>query len=360
MTGPGQKTGRREALEAELARQRPRLRLHCYRMVGNLDDADDLTQETALRAWRGWQTYRGNSSLTTWLYQIASHACLDHLRRRARERRPHVPASDFPSVPAQVAVPWLQPYTDEAVGLAAGTAEWAPGPEDRTLARETVRLTFVAAVQFLPPRQRVALLLRDGLDWPVHRCAETLETSPAAVNSAVQRAHARMRDVLGVDPDRWDAGERAGPLVGEYIAAIESADDARIARLLHTEVQVSHAPWAGGNMTDDVVWYGGVDTVLDGWAPILHTDDAPEMILRPVALNGDVGIASWIRGRGAREWETFSLNALRVRDGRVLEISTFGAELFARLGLPTIPPKRGGARPHVPVSVRAPCCRGLE
>src|SRR5690606_14446638 len=75
--------------------------------------------------------------------------------------------------------------------------------------------------------------------------------------------------------------------------------DARIARLLHTEVQVSHAPWAGGNMTDDVVWYGGVDTVLDGWAPILHTDDAPEMILRPVALNGDVGIASWIRGRGA-------------------------------------------------------------
>ncbi|MFC7406418.1 RNA polymerase subunit sigma-70 [Georgenia alba] len=326
--------------EAELTRQRARLRLHCYRMVGSLDDADDLTQEASLRAWRHLGSFAGESSLVTWLFQIATNVCLDHLRRRARERRPRVPAAEFPQVPAQVAVPWLQPYADhpgDVDAVATATPEPGPGPEEQAVSRDTLRLAFVAAVQYLPPRQRAAMLLRDGLGWPVRRCAEALESSSASVNSALQRARATMRDVLDVDPDRWqDDDSDAGPLVAEYIAAVESADDTRIARLLHEEIRVSHAPGAGGNTTDDVAWYAGVATVLEGWAPILHDERSRQaMAMRPVAMNGDVGIAVWIREPGSTgEWEAFALDALTVRDGLVREISTFGAELFEAFGLP--------------------------
>lgn len=307
--------------ERLMRRHRAEIQLHCYRMMGSLEDAEDLTQETSLRAWRAFGDFDRRASFRTWLYRIATNTCIDHLRREARRRRPTVAAEEFARVPAQVAVPWIQPYP------------MAAGPDLVVDARETVRLAFVAAVQFLPPRQRGAFLLRDCLGWPVAECAEALDSSPAAVNSALQRARATMRSVLDEDPARWSS-RPTSELVDRYIEAVESADDDRIAALLADDVRVSHAPGAGGNLTGAVVWYAGRGTVLEAWHPILHADGHPDLLMIPVPMNGEPGVASYLRMPGQATYDAFALDTLSVADGKITEIATFGVNLFDRFGLP--------------------------
>lgn len=306
-----------------LDEHRREIRLHCYRMLGSLEDAEDVTQETLLRAWRAQDSFAGRSSFRTWVYRIATNACLDHLRRESR--RPAAEPSEFARVPAQVAVPWLQP---------------CPEPSDVAAARETMRLAFVAAVQYLPPRQRGAFLLRDCLGWPVRECADALGSSPAAVNSALQRARATMRTVLDEDPAQWtDPGPGAmGPdeqaLVDRYVAAIESADDSRIAALFAADGRVSHAPRAGGNQADAPVWYSGRQTIVEAWHPVLHADGHPELLLIPVRMNAQPGVATYARMQGEENYEAFALAALTVVGDQVTEVATFHADLFDWFGLP--------------------------
>jgi RNA polymerase sigma-70 factor (ECF subfamily) len=331
----------RDDFERLLVRHRAEIQLYCYRMVGSLQDAEDLTQETSLRAWRAFEDLDHRAGFRTWLYRIATNACLDHLRSQARRRRPAVAAEEFAKVPAQVAVPWLQPCptaTADLVAAASATPSTQPGPDQLVVARDTMRLAFVAAVQYLPRRERGAFLLRDCLGWPVAECAEALGSSPAAVNSALQRARATMRTVLDADPARW-TDPRPSPteneaLVSRYIEAVESADHERIGALLADDVRVSHAARAGGNLTDAVAWYAGRATVIHAWHPVLHAAGHPTLLLVPVPMNDQPGVASYLRMPGQATYEAFALTALTAVDEQVTEVASFGAELFGRFGLP--------------------------
>src|SRR5215510_12206885 len=164
-----------------LERHRRRIQVHCYRMLGSLDEAEDLTQETFLRAWRGRKGFEGRSSIATWLHRIATNACLDALERRPRQ------------VSETGEVSWLQPCPDELLDeVPAGETE----PGEAIIEKETIELAYLVAIQHLPPRQRAVLILRDVLGWSASDAGEALETSVASVNSALQRAHAGMREHL--------------------------------------------------------------------------------------------------------------------------------------------------------------------
>src|SRR5262245_46502915 len=182
-----------KAFETLIEPFRKELRLHCYRMLGSVHDAEDLVQETLLRAWRGLAEFEGRASLRSWLYRIATNACLNALasRKSAQRMLPQAlgPPADTPPKVAAEDVPWLDPYPDEAF---AGVPVAPLGPEARYEMREAVELAFVAAIQHLPPRQRAVLLLRDVLGSSAAEAAQLLEMSTASINSALQRARATL------------------------------------------------------------------------------------------------------------------------------------------------------------------------
>ena len=181
------------AFAALFERHRRELQVHCYRMLGSFEDAEDLVQETFLRAWRGRASFsfQGTASFRAWLYRIATNACLDALRKRPRRVLPQqlVPAGDPAAPPPPPAdLPWLQPYPDRLLEPIA-SAEDEPGAV--VVVRETIELAFMAAIQHLSPRQRAVLILRDVLGWSAKETASLLEASVASVNSALQRARRR-------------------------------------------------------------------------------------------------------------------------------------------------------------------------
>ena len=323
-----------EAAFGELTgRYRGELEVHCYRMLGSVHDAQDLVQETFLRAWRRRETYRGEATFRAWLYKIATNACLDQLDRRAP-----VPASPAAAAPADptaaplpaVAAPWLRPCPDRLL-------------DEHVVARETVELAFLAAVQYLPARQRAVLVLRDAAGWPAREVAAVVGSSVASVNSALQRARATLRSRLPARRVDWSAhptaAERA--VVDRYLAALEQADDDALASLLAEDVRCSQAPWAGGNMSDDPVWYSGRDTVLAGWRPVLHGPSSRAFRCVATRANGDPAIATYVGVPGGRVFEPFGLSVLRVVDGMVAEVTVYGAELYPLFDLP---PALPGAR----------------
>jgi RNA polymerase sigma-70 factor, ECF subfamily len=316
-----------EAAFAELAdRYRRELQVHCYRMLGSVADAEDLVQETLLRAWHRRETYRGTAPLRAWLYKIATNACLDVLARR-----PPVPVPDAAVAPADptaaplpsVAVPWLQPCPHRLL-------------DEQVVARETVELAFLAAIHHLPPRQRAVLILRDVLGWPAREAAEPLEMTVAGVNSALQRARETMRAQLPRRRLDWSARpaaeERA--VVDRYMAALEHADDAALAALLADDVRCAQAPRAGGNPADEPVWYSGRDTVLAGWRPVLHGPNRREFRCVPTHANGHPAIATYVGRPGGDTFEPFGLSVLRLVDGAVAEVTVYGAELYPLFDLP--------------------------
>jgi len=182
------RAGDREAFGTLVDPYRTELRVHCYRLLGSLEDAEDLLQETLLAAWMGLEGFEGRSSVRTWLYRIATNRCLNHLR--SAKRRPQVvtpPPAPAPSGQGEVA--WLQPFPDV---LLAGLPDDQPGPEARYESREAITLAFVTAMQWLPPRQRAALILRDVLGYPAAQTADLMGTSVDAVNNALKRARATL------------------------------------------------------------------------------------------------------------------------------------------------------------------------
>jgi RNA polymerase sigma-70 factor (ECF subfamily) len=257
MGSPDQLTEPREqsAFAAVVQRHRGELQVHCYRMLGSLEDAEDLVQETFLRAWRSRERFRadGRLSFRAWLYRIATNACLDVLRTRSRRVMPPdvVPAGDPTVLPLPPAdLPWLQPYPDRLL-------EYVTAPEEEpgavVVARETIKLTFIAAIQHLPPRQRAVLLLRDVLGWSAKETALLLETSVVSANSALQRARATLRHGLGETRTEWRSGSELAAeergLLRRYIEAHERADVDALAALLREEARLTmppHPTWFEG------------------------------------------------------------------------------------------------------------------
>lgn len=313
---------------ALVERHRSELRVHCYRMLGSFDEAEDLVQETFLRAWKSLDGFEGRSTLRAWLYRIATNACLDALDGRARRVLPHhlAPPSD-PSVdlPPRTDIPWLQPFPDRL-------AE----PDAVVIDRETIELAFLAAIQHLSPRQRAALILRDVLGWSAKQTAATLGSSVASANSALQRARATLREQL--PPRRLDWARSAEPseqeraVLRRYMDAVERADLAAMAELLADEVRATMPPFP--------MWYRGRDAVLATLAASWRAD-SPHYVGRlrmvPVGANRQLAAAAYVRGPGQADYQGFAIGILHIEDATIAEITTFHSpDLFAAFGLPTV------------------------
>ncbi|QKV80284.1 RNA polymerase subunit sigma-70 [Amycolatopsis sp. Hca4] len=297
-------------------RHRRDLQLHCYRMLANYEDAQDLTQETFLRAWRRRESFRGHAALRTWLFRIATNACLDFLDKR-HDRAP---------LPAEAPeVLYLQPYPDRAL---------PEDPQESVVARETIELAFVVAVQHLPPRQRAVFILRDVLGWPASKVAGALELTVASVTSALQRARVTVRERLPGRRLDWRSpathelsdGERAA--VKSYIDAHERNDLAGLSSLLRDDLRFAMLPERGtGTTTAEDAVNGWVSGGLfrpghDDWRGIATT------------VNRMPAAALYLRAPGEPEHRLFAVAVLRVVDGRIAELTGFAAGGTPWPGLP--------------------------
>ncbi len=307
-------------------RYRRELHVYCYRMLGSFDEAEDHVQEVLLHAWRAREGFQGQSSPRTWLYRIATNACLDTLRRDARRAVPApsgTPAGQGPSV---ATMPWVQPYPDSLLDEMAARQ---PGPEAVAVSRETVSLAFLAAIQLLPPRQRAVLILRDVVSFPAAEVAGLLGTSVTAVNSALQRARATLRDQWPNGRLDWapaaepDSGQRR--LLQRFIDAHEQADPHALIALLRHDVRLAISPQVGEwNGQEDVG--GGLRdgmTALGRWRVL------------PIRANGQPAAAGYLRRPGETAFFPFVLTVLRVEDGRLADIAAFEQpSMFPAFGLP--------------------------
>jgi RNA polymerase sigma-70 factor (ECF subfamily) len=313
---------------AELAeRYRPELQVHCYRMLASFEDAEDLVQETFLRAWRNRASFGGRSSFRAWLYRIATNACLDFLDRHPRQ--PHAyrgPPMRPPSVaaPPPPNIPWLQPYPDALLNLVAPSDT---EPSTAAIERETIELAFLAAIQHLPPKQRAVLILRDVLGWSANETAALLELSVAAVKSALQRARPTLRQHLPETRLEWapssDPTEAERVLLQRYMAA----DD--LPGLLREDLRLTMPPHP--------FWLVGRESFLAMHMAITDPD-SPEYFgawrSLPTRANRQPAAAHYVRRPGDSQFRAQVLDVLRVADGRIAEIKSFVPSLFPAFGLP--------------------------
>jgi RNA polymerase sigma-70 factor, ECF subfamily len=328
------RAGDESAFAALVERHRAELRVHCYRMLGSLDEAEDLVQETFLRAWKHLAGFEGRSSLRAWLYRIATNACLDALEGRARRVLPHHlagPSDPSVALPPRTDIPWLQPFPER---LLEPVAPSEGQPDVAAVARETIELAFLAAIQHLPPRQRAVLILRDALGWPARQTAALLEGSVASVNSALQRARATLREHLPERRLEWAPSarptEREREVLRRYVDAVERADLAAVAALLADDVRATMPPWP--------MWHQGRDTVVASlaasWDP-----GAPAYVGRfrmlPTRANRQPAVAVYLRGPGDPGYCACAIEVLRTEDGRIAEMTAFhDPGLFAAFALP--------------------------
>ncbi len=315
-----------EAFQRLAEPYRRELQLHCYRMLGSVQDAEDLVQETFLRAWRGFPAFQGHSSFRNWLYRIATNACLNALARRAVARRvlPEAlgpPSRHLPEGGPASEVPWLEPYPDAAL---EGVPDVAPGPEARYEMHEAVQLAFVAAIQHLPPRQRAVLLLRDVLGWSASETAELLDSSVASANSALQRARATLEQRLPAGQPQPDDRQRA--LVERYVRTWEERDLDGFVALLREDVVLSMPPWPQ--------WYVGRAAVRQVFAEVSRQ---ARFRIVPTAANRQPALAMYARGSSEAEWESHAIQLLSFQGGAIAVLTTFrDPRLFSRFGLPDV------------------------
>ncbi|MET7699346.1 sigma-70 family RNA polymerase sigma factor [Streptomyces sp. NPDC005485] len=309
---------------------RRELRVHCYRITGSYDDSEDLVQETCLRAWRARDTFEGRAGARTWLYRIATNACLDFQRRTARrpQRYEPVPGMNHGTGEAPARVTWLQPYPDDELP----TAE-EDRPDVAAVSRETLELVFLAALQHLPPRQRAVLILRDVLGLSAAETAEALELTVASANSALQRARPTLRDHLPRERADWSAGEPTEAqraVLQRYMAAAEQLDFAAMTDLLSKDVTLTMPP--------NPFWFTGRDALAEFLRPTL--DPASPMFFGhwrhlPARANGQLAAGGYVRRPGTNVYRAQVLDVLRFgEDDRVVEITSFEPHLFPAFGLP--------------------------
>jgi RNA polymerase sigma-70 factor (TIGR02960 family) len=299
---------------------RRELHVHCYRMLASFDEAEDAVQETMLRAWRSRERFQGHALFRAWLYRIATNVCLDSLRRRSRR---------LTSLGSFAEVPWLQPYPDRLLDELLSTGEHEQ-PEAVAVARETIELVFLAALQLLPPRQRAALIARDVLGWSAAETATLLGTSMPAANSALQRARATMQQHLPARRADWSAGgpsDQEKKLLGQFIDAHERGDVGLAMSIASTDLRVTMPPQR--------FLFEGIDVIR----PLLagaFGEEGGEWRLVPTMANRMPTAASYLRTRGDNLFRAFKFDVLRIEWGRIAEITTFGAELFPAFGLSLI------------------------
>jgi RNA polymerase sigma-70 factor (ECF subfamily) len=314
-----------EATFAEIVeRHRRELRVHCYRMVGSFDDAEDMVQEAILRAWRRRTTFEGRSTFRAWLYRIATNVCLDHLGRHPRQ-----PSARAGGGPPEVT--WLQPFPDRLLDPAVPSEE---EPDAAVVSKETVELAFLVALQHLPPRQRAVLVLRDVVGWPASDTATALEMSVASVKSALQRARATLRRHLPEARHEWQAPQATADeqaLLQRFVEANERADLVALAEMVRED--------AWQTMPPDPIWFNGRAAMLAMWAAAMTGPEAMgEWRLLPTFANRQPAAANYVRAPGDTMYRASNLDVLRIEDGRIAEITTFSPELFAAFGLPeTLP-----------------------
>ncbi len=313
---------------AQLERHRAELRVHCYRMLGSFEDAEDLVQETFLRAWRARAGFGadGRFSVRAWLYRIATNACLDVLRGRPRRmlEAPGPPADPDAPVGPPADLPWIQPYPDRLL------ASEGDDPGAAVVARETIELAFLAAIQHLPPRQRAVLILRDVLDWPAKDTAALLDASVASVNSALQRARATLREQLPERRSEW--GAATGPsaeeseLLRRYVDAHERADVDGLAELLRADARLAMPPHR--------IWFAGRDAIVTASAK--GFDPAFGRLRAAVTgANRQPAVAWYLLAPGEVAYVPLAFDVLRIEEGLVAEITSFVfPELFQAFGLP--------------------------
>jgi RNA polymerase sigma-70 factor (TIGR02960 family) len=302
---------------AELTeRHRRELHVHSYRMLASFDEAEDAVQETFLRAWRHRDGFDG-AVFRAWLYSIATNVCLDMLRRRSRR---------LTAMHSLAEVPWLQPYPDRLLDEIAPSDDQ---PDAVVVERETIELAFLATMQLLPPRQRAALIARDVLGWTANETASLLETSVPAANSALQRARATMQEHLPAQRAEWTAGEPSAEervLLERFIDAHERCDAAAAIAIAGQSLRITMPP--------DLMCFDGLESI----APLLERafgeDRDGDWRLVPTRANRMPTAASYLRRPGDTEFRAFKFDVLRIEDGVIVEITTFGAALFPAFGLP--------------------------
>jgi RNA polymerase sigma-70 factor (ECF subfamily) len=319
--------GDQEAFAQLIDPYRKQLLVHCYRILGSFEDAEDMLQETLVRVWKRLDSFEGRSSLRTWLYKVATNACLDALdSRRVRGLSkelypPGDPTRELP--PPAKEVSWVEPFPDEYI-------DGQPNiyPEARYEVRESITLAFVAALQKLPGRQRAALLLCDVLGWSANEAAEILDTTTAAVNSALQRARETMKQAeRKTRPMRLN--EQLSALLARYVSAWEAADSAALVAVLREDVALTMPPLP--------VWFRGhvdVQTFLEGG--LFKMFDPFRVRLIPVHFNGSPAFAVYqMDPQGT--YRAAALHVLTVENGSISEINdflTFDGQLFSKFGLP--------------------------
>jgi RNA polymerase sigma-70 factor, ECF subfamily len=301
-------------------------------MLGSFEDSEDLVQETFLRAWRGRTSFspREASSFRAWLYRIATNACLDVLRTRPRRILPPqvAPAGDPAAPPPPPAdLPWLQPYPDRLLEPIAPAGD-EPGAV--VVARETIELAFLAAIQHLPPRQRAVLILRDVLGWSAKETALLLEASVGSVNSALQRARATLRDRLPERRAEWapssGPSEEERELLRRYVEAHERADADALAELLREDARLAMPPHP--------TWYSGREAIMTAMRQGFDPDFGRLRTL-VAAANMQPAAAHYLRAPGESAYRPLALDVLRLEGGRVAEIDSFVFPgLFPAFGLP--------------------------
>jgi RNA polymerase sigma-70 factor (ECF subfamily) len=342
MTGAGQaeeaevlaalRAGDEAAFVALAECYRPRLHTYVYRLVGSVEDAEDLVQETLLRAWGSRTSFAGRSKFRTWLYSIATNTALNALRRSRRRVTPQdlaaaadtqsaeKPPSEPPWAPE---LPWLQPYPD---ALFEPRAPGESEPDVQVVRRETIELAYLAAIHHLPPRQR-AILVLDALDWTPRETAALLETSVASVNSALQRARATMRTRVPRGRSDWTASEPSGSerqTLQRFMEAWEQADTTALVALLRDDAQ-----WA---MPPAPLWFDGrraIAAMFDHF-PISFQGD---FRMLPTA-NRQPAAACYLRPHGESAYRLTSLCVLRVEGDRIADVIVFRADLCRAFGLP--------------------------
>jgi RNA polymerase sigma-70 factor (ECF subfamily) len=315
------------AFAALVDRHRRELHVHCYRMLASFEEAEDAVQETFLRAWNRRATFAGGPGFRAWLYTIATNACIDAQRRTSRQLTTLQSFRD---------IPWLQPYPDRLLDeLAAADGE----PDAIVVAKETIELTFLAAIQLLPARQRAALLLRDVLGWSAAETATLLETSVAAANSALQRARATLQEHLPerrldwTPPSEPTAGERE--LLARLLDAHERQDAAASIALLREDVRITMPPLP--------MVYNGLDEVTPLLEHAFGAGSHGDWRLVEIRANRTPAAASYLRAHGDTEFRAFKIDVIRLEQGRVAEMTTFGTTLFDAFGLPPVLPAEHAA-----------------
>jgi RNA polymerase sigma-70 factor, ECF subfamily len=320
------RAGDESAFQELIDPYRRELQLHCYRILGSLQDAEDQLQETLLAAWRGLDRFEGRASLRAWLYRIATNRCLNALRDRGR-RPQEVSRMVEPPEPTRRAEPtWLEPYPDH---LLEGLADTAPGPDARYETRESVGLAFVAALQHLPPRQRAALVLRDVLAFHTTEVAAMLESSEASVKGVLQRARATLDQRVpprGRERAPLPRSARERELLGRFVEAVERGDTASVVSLLTDDAWVT--------MPSEPYEYQGRPAI----ARFLEDRQARRGAnLRLVATraNGQPAFACYLPDAHAAIARAYGLFVLTLEGDRISAITWFGERsLFAHFGLP--------------------------